>query len=97
MNLTDYIKPELVIVAIACYFIGMALKNSIKVKDKLIPLFLGIVSIVLCCIYVIATTDLITPQDWAMALFTGLTQGVLMAGLSTYVNQMVKQLKKEEE
>lgn len=96
MNLTDYIKPELVIVAIACYFIGMGLKATTLVKDKLIPLFLGIASVILCCIYVISTTDLNTPQDWSMAFFTGLTQGVLMAGLSTYVNQMVKQLKKEE-
>lgn len=96
MNLTDYIKPELVVVAIVCYFIGMGLKSTTLVKDKLIPAILGIVAIILSCIYVIATTALVTPQDWAMALFTGLTQGILMAGLSTYVNQMVKQLEKEE-
>lgn len=97
MNLTEYVKPELFIVAIACYFIGMALKNTTLVKDKLIPLALGAFSVLLCCVYVAATSDLMIPQDWSMALFTGVTQGVLMAGLSTYVNQMVKQLKKEEE
>lgn len=97
MNLTEYVKPELFIVAIACYFIGMALKNTTLIKDKLIPLALGAFAVLLCCVYVVSTTDLNTPQDWSMALFTGVTQGVLMAGLSTYVNQMVKQLKKEEE
>lgn len=97
MNLADYIKPELFVVAIVCYFVGMGLKSTTLVKDKLIPLILGAVAVVLSCIYVAAATPLATPQDWFMALFTGLTQGVLMAGLSTYVNQMVKQLKKEEE
>ncbi len=97
MELMEYVKPELMVVAVACYFIGMALKNTSLVKDKLIPLVLGIVGVVLSCIYVAATSELTTPQEWAMALFTGLTQGVLMAGLSTYVNQMVKQLKKTGE
>ncbi len=97
MELMEYVKPELMVVAIACYFIGMALKNMSLIRDKLIPLVLGIVGVVLSCIYVAATSELTTPQEWAMALFTGLTQGVLMAGLSTYVNQMVKQLKKTGE
>ena len=30
-----------------------------------------------------------------MAVFTSMTQGVLVAGLSTYVNQLIKQLEKE--
>lgn len=29
-----------------------------------------------------------------MAVFTSTTQGVLVAGLSTYVNQLIKQLEK---
>ena len=97
MELMEYVKPELMVVAIACYFIGMALKNTSLIRDKLIPLVLGIVGVVLSCIYVAAASELATPQEWAMALFTGLTQGILMAGLSTYVNQMVKQLKKTGE
>ena len=31
-----------------------------------------------------------------MAVFTAVVQGILVAGLSTYVNQVGKQLKKEE-
>jgi hypothetical protein len=33
----------------------------------------------------------------AMAVFTALVQGILVAGLSTYVNQVIKQIKKMEE
>lgn len=97
MDIMEYVKPELFVVAIACYFIGMGLKSTTLIKDKFIPLVLGAVAVVLSCLYVMATSSLTVPQDWAMALFTGLTQGILMAGLSTYVNQMVKQLGKKEE
>lgn len=31
-----------------------------------------------------------------MALFTAITQGIIVAGLSTYVNQLIKQSGKEE-
>ena len=36
--LEDYIKPELLITAIALYFMGIALKEAQAVKDKYIPL-----------------------------------------------------------
>lgn len=32
----------------------------------------------------------------AMAIFTAITQGILIAGLSTYVNQIIKQTNKDE-
>ena len=47
-QLTNYVKPELIVVAIALYFVGMALKQTQAVKDKYIPLILGGVSIVIC-------------------------------------------------
>ena len=31
-----------------------------------------------------------------MAIFVAITQGILAAGLSTYVNQLIKQANKEE-
>ena len=43
-----------------------------------------------------ATCSYNTAQDIAMAVFTSMTQGVLVAGLSTYVNQLIKQLEKDE-
>lgn len=36
-----YVKPELLVVAVVLYFIGMGLKQSQTVKDKYIPLILG--------------------------------------------------------
>ena len=37
-QITNYVKPELIVVAIALYFVGMALKQAQAVKDKYIPL-----------------------------------------------------------
>ena len=97
MDVMNYIKPELIIVAVVLYFVGMGLKRSEMVKDKRIPLILGIAGIVICAIWVFATSTMATGQDIAMAVFLSITQGILVAGLSTYVNQLLKQAKKTEE
>lgn len=90
----NYVKPELIVVAIALYFLGIALKNIEKVKDKLIPFILGAVGIVLAFIYVFATSTVSTYQDVLFAIFTAIVQGMLVAALSTYINQLLKQSKK---
>lgn len=96
MDLMQYIKPELVIVAIVCYVIGIGLKKAQTIKDKYIPFILGTSSIVLCAIWVFANCPVATGQEIASAVFMAITQGILMAGLSTYVNQLIKQTKKTE-
>lgn len=95
-QLMEYVKPELVIVAVALYILGMFLKQTTMVLDKYIPVILGIVGIVLCAVWVFATTSVSSPQDIALAIFTAVIQGILVAGASTYVNQIVKQSGKEE-
>lgn len=95
-QIMNYVKPELIIVAIALYFLGIGLKQAQTVKDKYIPLILGGVSIVLCAVWVLATSEIGTGQQAAMAVFTAITQGILVAGLSNYVNQIIKQTQKTE-
>lgn len=96
-QIMNYVKPELIVVAVVLYFVGMGLKQAQAVKDKYIPLILGAAGIVLCAIWVLATSPLGTGQEIAMAVFTALVQGILVAGLSTYVNQVIKQVQKTEE
>ena len=93
----EYVKPELLVLAFVLYFVGMALKKSETVSDRFIPLILGFIGIVLASIYVFATSDIQGTQAVLEALFTGIVQGVLCAGLSTYVNQLIKQLANKNE
>ena len=95
MNYQDYIKTELLILVPVLYFIGIGLKKS-KLPDKWIPLVLGISAVVMSGIWVIATADISGLQEVASAIFTAVTQGVLVAGASVYANQLYIQAKKEE-
>ena len=95
-QIMNYVKPELVVVAVVLYFIGMALKKSQTVADKYIPIVLGALGVIICGIYVVATCSLAGTQNVAMAIFTAIVQGILVAGLSTYINQIIKQSNKEE-
>lgn len=95
MNFQDYIKTELLILIPVLYFIGIGLKKS-NLPDKWIPITLGISSVVLSSIWVLATTEINGLQEIASAIFTAVTQGVLVAGASVYVNQVYIQARKEE-
>lgn len=95
-QITNYVKPELLVVALVLYFVGISLKKAQMFKDKYIPLTLGGIGIVICTLWVYATCTCTSGQEISMALFTAITQGIIVAGLSTYVDQIVKQFNKEE-
>ena len=90
MDLKELIKPELLILIPVLYVVGIGLKKS-KLSDTLIPLILGGIAIVLSSAWVIATSDISTLKDVAYALFISVTQGILSAGASVYVNQLYVQ------
>ncbi len=93
MQIYDYIKPELLTLIPVLYLLGLGLKKS-KVKDNFIPIILGVVSVLLSALWIIATIDILTVKDIALAIFTSVTQGILISGASVYVNQLYKQSKK---
>ena len=95
MNYQDYIKTELLILVPVLYFLGIGLKKS-KLPDKWIPTTLGISAVLLSAIWVIATADISGLQEIASAIFTAVTQGVLVAGASVYTNQLYVQAKNKD-
>ena len=95
MEWSNYIKPELLVLVPVLYLIGAALKKS-QMANRWIPLVLGGISVVLSAVWVFATGEFAGWQSVALAIFTALTQGVLVAGASVYANQIVKQAQKEE-
>ncbi len=96
-QITNFVKPELLILIPVLYFIGIGLKKSQSVKDNYIPLILGLCGVLLAVLYVLVSADITTLQGVLLAAFTGITQGVLCAGCSVYVNQLVKQGGKKDE
>ena len=87
----EYIMPELLVIAPVLYALGMAFKSSGSIKDKHIPMTLTIIGVILSLMYVIATVGFS-----GEAIFTGFVQGVLVASVAVYGNQLVKQAVKDE-
>lgn len=92
--LKEFIRPELLVLIPVLYFIGMGLKSAQAFADKHIPLALGAVGVALAALWVVATSTIASPQDGALAVFTAIVQGVLVAGASVYIDQLIKQAKK---
>lgn len=95
MEMQQYIREELLILVPVLYAIGIFLKKSI-LSDKWIPIVLGIIGIILSLLWILSTENIDTFQNFTMILFAAITQGVLVAGSSVYVNQMYIQSKKGE-
>lgn len=94
--LKEYVKPELLVVAIVLYFIGIGIKNTEKISDKYIPIILGVLGVIISAVYIVATSIFNGYQSVLMAIFTAIVQGIMVAGLSVYANQLIKQSQKTE-
>ena len=91
----EFVKPELLVLVPVLYLVGAGLKRS-EMKDKWIPAMLGVTGVVLAAMYTAASGTFDGAQDVLAGAFAALTQGVLCAGASVYVNQIVKQANKNE-
>ena len=93
--LKEMVKPELLILIPVLYLVGTGLKVS-SVSDRKIPYILGAAGVILSALYLLSTAELGSVRQIYTILFMALTQGILCAGASVYVNQLVKQAGKEE-
>lgn len=92
---TQYIRPELMVAVVILYCIGMALKKSSYIKDNLIPIILGLISIAICAIYVLSISDKPGNYQEILALiFNVIVQGICCAAAAVYFNQIGKQVRK---
>lgn len=95
MNFQDYVRPELLVLIPVLYLVGVGIKKS-NIPDKLIPLLLGVCGVFLAAVYLLSVEPINGAQGVATALFTAVTQGILCAGASVYVDQIIKQTRKVE-
>ena len=85
-EIKNFISPELMILVPVLYFIGIGVKKTTLIADKFIPIVLGVCGVILSCLYVLGTNGFSV-----VGVFTAITQGILVAGGSVYVNQLIKQ------
>lgn len=88
--LKELVKPELAILIPVMWAIGYAIKNTQKIDDKYIPIILGVVSILLTALGLLATVE----SDFITLLFAAITQGIIIAAVAVYGNQLIKQMSK---
>lgn len=84
MDILSFIPEELMILVIATYLIGVALKQAKFLKDNLIPLVLLGFAIIFSCVL-----------QWTISGLA-ILQGVLCWGVAVGVNQTFKQITKTE-
>lgn len=90
MDFTEYVMPELLVLIPVLYAIGVWIKAS-KVPDHRIPFILGGLGIILSGLWLFATKDFDGSKTIALAIFTALVQGVLVAAAAVFANQLIKQ------
>lgn len=93
--LKEMIQPELLVLVPVLYLLGEGIKRS-EIKDKYIPFILGGTGIVVAFLWLIANMSAFDWKAIIAAVFMAFTQGILCAGASVYINQLVKQTGKEE-
>ena len=86
MDFSQYVKPELLVLIPVLFILGEIIKHTEAIRDNWIPAILGIVGILLSAIYVWAVSGFSL-----LMVFVAITQGLLVAGASVYVDQIVKQ------
>lgn len=89
MQIVEYIKPELLIVSIVLYFLSRMIKQSSIFDSRYIPLINCVAGIFICGTYVVSSCPITTGQQFSMALFTAITQGILVSGISTYAYKII--------
>lgn len=89
--MTDYIRAELLILIPVLVIVGKIFSDTKVIKNKYIPMLLGLSGIVLSVIYTLSVYGLSLNT-----IFTGIVQGILCAGTAVYGNQIYKQLGKDE-
>ena len=92
-DIASYINPELLVLVPVLYLMGAAIKRYGS-DDRVIPMVLGLMGMLLASLYGIATME--AGDTVAMVLFTGIIQGVLCAAAAVYSHQIYKQSTKEK-
>ncbi len=88
-DLLSFVKPEFAILIAVLYCLGMVFKRSKSIPDHCIPLLLTGCGVGLAALSVAAR--FCCYENFAAAAYDAVVQGCLCAGMSVYINQLIKQ------
>jgi hypothetical protein len=92
MNFNDVFCPELIAISYALYVIGTIFKKTERIPDKKIPVVLSLLGIIFCNMYVLSTGHINNVKLLISEILIATIQGICAAGMSVYVNQLIKQI-----
>lgn len=88
--LLQFVRPELLILAVMLYVLGKFLKLNPRFKKEwTIPYILLGIAIILTPLYVIIVVG---EGATASIILSGVIQGILIAGLTVFANELIKQV-----
>lgn len=88
--LLQFIRPELLIVVVVLWALGFFLKKMPWFKQEwMIPFILLVVGILLTIVYL---AIVLGEGFTSVALIVGIMQGIMIAALAVFGNELVKQL-----
>ena len=93
----EYIEPELIILIPVLFAIGYAIRKNEKIDSRNIPLVLGLIGVILAALWVVANMSAFTMQGVLIAIFTAIVQGILVAAVAVYTNELIKQQKSKND
>ena len=93
--LLRFVNPELIVLVVVLYLIGIMLKGTAWFPDKDIPFMLTAMGMFAVLLYGFGTDSPVTVQEYCTLVFNSFIQGVLCAGMSVYINQFIKQTMKK--
>jgi hypothetical protein len=79
MEIAKYIKPELSVLVIVAFCVGLWLKKNPKISDFLIPLILVVMCLILSTGYLLVATVIESWRDVLLVILSAITQAILIA------------------
>lgn len=92
MSTENFIKPYLLFIIPVLNIVGAFIKIS-SIKDKFIPLILGLLGISISITYMFLFES---EASLSQKIFNGVVQGILCSGSAVYADQLIKQSSKNE-
>ncbi len=88
MDIQKYLIQQMLILIPVLYVIGMILKSTPKVKDWIIPWVLLVIGVIFA---------VLIGMGAEIPIVDAVVQGILVAGVTVFTNQLIVQTKYKEE